>query len=236
MPASDKPVLVFDSLIHPVEIMSGEVTMDIARELLFRQSFDGEVRRWLQSYRIFIIPVMNPDGYARVHAGDSGWRKNVYARDGAVYGVDLNRNYPTDWEVAASEPQSPNYRGYSPASEPETRAIMRFAEAEKPLANLSYHTSGETLVYPYGRKGARNEALELFRSVGQAVLTELPNANGQLGTWRMGSAPEIYYEVGGGSCDWLWRTQGTLAFVLECIRWGCRSPLRQVVAPRALPG
>lgn len=217
VPAEEKPVLVFDSLIHPVEIMTGEVTMDIAYELVSRHGFDPEVRDWLQNYRIFIIPVMNPDGYARVHAGDSGWRKNTYVRNGAVYGVDLNRNFPTHWEVAASEPNASHFRGDSPASEPETRALMRFGELTKPLANLSYHTSGETLVYPYGRKGAQNEALELFHDVGRAVTAELPNVNGGFGTWRVGTAPEIYYEVGGGSCDWLWRTQGTLAFVLELL-------------------
>src|SRR5690606_41971736 len=62
------------------------------------------------------------------------WRKNLrdVNGDGAIGtgdGVDLNRNFPYKWgyddEGSSPNPTSPTYRGASPGSEPETKAIDR---------------------------------------------------------------------------------------------------------------
>ncbi len=61
-------------------------------------------------------------------------------------GVDLNRNYPADWETVeytygldTSDPDSMTYRGPAPASEPETRAVMDFLRAGPVEAVYSFH-------------------------------------------------------------------------------------------------
>ncbi|MFH1923776.1 MAG: M14 family metallopeptidase [Planctomycetota bacterium] len=61
-------------------------------------------------------------------------------------GVDLNRNYPVDWETVdytygldTSDPDSMTYRGPAPASEPETRAVMEFLCANSVEAVYSFH-------------------------------------------------------------------------------------------------
>jgi murein peptide amidase A len=71
---------------------------------------------------LWVVPVYNPDGLAR------GTRKNAH-------GVDLNRNYPYRWANLNGSYES----GPRPASEPETRAMMRFLSDVRPSRILSFH-------------------------------------------------------------------------------------------------
>jgi hypothetical protein len=71
---------------------------------------------------LWVIPTVNPDGLAR-HT-----RKNAH-------GVDLNRNFPWRWARLDGNYES----GPQPASEPETRALMRFFAAIRPDFVVSFH-------------------------------------------------------------------------------------------------
>lgn len=71
---------------------------------------------------LWVVPTYNPDGLAR------GTRKNAR-------GIDLNRNYPYAWADLDGSYES----GPKPASEPETRAMMRFLSDVRPDRILSFH-------------------------------------------------------------------------------------------------
>jgi predicted deacylase len=71
---------------------------------------------------IWVVPYLNRDGYVR-HT-----RKNAR-------GVDLNRNFPVRWIRQYGAYDS----GRKPASEPETRATMRFLEEVRPTFVVSFH-------------------------------------------------------------------------------------------------
>lgn len=71
---------------------------------------------------LWVVPVYNPDGLAR------NTRKNAR-------GVDLNRNYPYSWADLDGNYES----GPRPASEPETRAMMKFLTRVRPDYILSFH-------------------------------------------------------------------------------------------------
>ncbi|MBB3041297.1 M14 family zinc carboxypeptidase [Nocardioides soli] len=92
---------------------------------------EGRTRQILESLRdgrpirgvdLWVVPVYNPDGLAR------GTRKNAH-------GVDLNRNFPYAWADLDGSYES----GPRPASEPETRAMMRFLKKIEPSRILSFH-------------------------------------------------------------------------------------------------
>jgi predicted deacylase len=71
---------------------------------------------------LWVVPVYNPDGRAH-HRRQNG------------HGVDLNRNYPTSWRRVTGRYDS----GRRPASEPETRAMMRFLTDVRPAYVVSFH-------------------------------------------------------------------------------------------------
>lgn len=78
--------------------------------------------RAIRGVDLWVVPTYNPDGLAR------GTRRNAR-------GVDLNRNFPHRWKDLDGRYES----GPRPASEPETRAVMRFLEEVDPRRVLSFH-------------------------------------------------------------------------------------------------
>ncbi len=78
--------------------------------------------RRIRGIDLWVVPTYNPDGLA------SRSRRNAR-------GVDLNRNYPQDWVDLDGSYES----GPRPASEPETRAMMRFLEHVRPQRVISFH-------------------------------------------------------------------------------------------------
>jgi protein MpaA len=94
---------------------------------------------------IWVVPYMNRDGFVR-HT-----RKNAR-------GVDLNRNFPVRWI-----PQDGKYEsGRRPASERETRVMMRFLSEIKPKYVVSFHQplygvdmANADKVRPLGRRLSR---------------------------------------------------------------------------------
>jgi len=73
---------------------------------------------------IWLIRDGNPDGAA------IATRRNANE-------VDINRNFPIRW--AASDPTARTYSGPSPASEPETLALMSAVESIKPTRIVVFH-------------------------------------------------------------------------------------------------
>jgi predicted deacylase len=85
---------------------------------------------------LYLLRVLNPDGYAR-----SLWRSGR-ANDN---NVDLNRNFPSnwqpDWPSAGCWDYLPIEGGSSAASEPETQAVINFINEHEITALISYHSA-----------------------------------------------------------------------------------------------
>ncbi len=82
---------------------------------------------------IWLIGDGNPDG-SRLAT-----RKNANE-------VDINRNFPIKW--VASDPTARTYSGPSPASEPETLALMNAVETIKPTRVVVFHQPFEQIDCP----------------------------------------------------------------------------------------
>jgi protein MpaA len=76
--------------------------------------------------RVVVVPIQNPDGFVR------GTRSNAN-------GVDLNRNYPTaNWGQQLDGRRRIRF-GEAPASEPETRIVLKLLAELQPDRILSVH-------------------------------------------------------------------------------------------------
>ena len=94
----------------------------------------------LNDVSILAVPVVNLDQRQKLVQG-APW----YIRTNSN-GVDLNRNFPVDWDeielgygLDSSDPDSGTYHGLSPASEPEVQAVMSFLQEHKPDVVFSCH-------------------------------------------------------------------------------------------------
>lgn len=115
---------------------------------------------------LWLIEQANPDGAA------------AHARHNA-HGVDLNRNFPYRWR-----PQDGVYEsGSGPASEPETQALQRFIERERPRVTLWYHQALSMVV-----KGTGDPVLERFYSRASGLPRRtLPAYHGTATSWQSSS-------------------------------------------------
>lgn len=116
---------------------------------------------------LYILRDLNPDGDARSHDADG----RVNAR-----GVDLNRNFPVNWSAAWDRSgcydTTPTTGGAAPASEPETRILMRFITSHKLQALISYH-SAALGIFPGGEPWDENSK-RLAQAVGSVTTYPYP--------------------------------------------------------------
>jgi len=127
------PALGLAGLIHPGE--SGpELIAPALEELLDRAP---EV---FERARVVAVPAINVDGREAMARG-TPWYLRTTAQ-----GVDLNRNFPVDWDQAdlgygldSSDPNSMTWRGPAPASSAEMRAVMEAFGRHAPALVFSFH-------------------------------------------------------------------------------------------------
>ena len=91
----NKPDVLFLGGQHAREWIGIEVPLKLAEHLVANYANNATVQSLVDSREIWIIPIVNPDGYIFSHApkGDRFWRKNRRKLKGGYFGVDLNRNY-----------------------------------------------------------------------------------------------------------------------------------------------
>ena len=203
---TSKPSILFNGMHHSREVMTAEVTTDIVTYLTQNYSKDPKVRNWVNNNEIYILPMLNIDGNKKVWDGNNMWRKNT--RGG--YGVDINRNYPTDWNKCNGSSgwrRSQTYRGSEPASEPETNVLMSFVDDIKPVFNISYHAYSELVIYPKGCQGERTSNREIVEGIGHEL--------GEVLDYVPGTAWEILYSVDGSDIDWMYSAQQVIPYVIE---------------------
>jgi zinc carboxypeptidase/concanavalin A-like lectin/glucanase superfamily protein len=218
---SDKPAFLFVGAHHGSELLSTEFVLDIVQQLTANPNADPRVREWLDQYEIWCLPLANPDGCHRFFHVASAGRKNgrdnnANGMNDFLDGVDLNRNYPFRWhslgeEGSKSDPNTSWYRGPEPASEPEVQAIMEFANRERFVALISYHTAGTKILVPYTIDDCRSPRpntawvlaghLAALSDSGRDDRDYLPVRN--------------LYSVDGTDQDWHFWKHGTLAYIWE---------------------
>ena len=127
---------------------------------------------------LVVIPCVNPDGVEialtgaqaagdltdevlRISSGDiSSWNANAR-------GVDINHNFDAGWHIVQQleramgidGPAPRRYGGESPASEPETQAIVNLCGQVSFRSVLALHSQGEEIYWKYGEHTPHEAAL-----------------------------------------------------------------------------
>ncbi|MFG2635381.1 M14 family zinc carboxypeptidase [Streptomyces sp. NPDC048362] len=156
-----KPAVLYMSNQHAREWITPEMTRRLLHYYLDHYRSDRRVKKIVDSTELWFVLSANPDGYDYTFK-DSGtrlWRKNLrdVNGDGTIGtgdGVDLNRNFGYKWgyddEGSSPSPTSETYRGASPESEPETRALDGFEKRVGFSYAINYHSAAELLLYGVG--------------------------------------------------------------------------------------
>ncbi len=210
--ANDRPNFILDSQHHAREVMTAEIAKDAISYLTTRYATDSQVRNWVDSINIYIVPCVNPDGSMYVFTNDNMWRKNRHP----ACAVDLNRNYGFNWNACAGSSgacSDDTYRGASAESEPETQGMVQLFSDVRPLFGLTYHSYGQYLMYPYGCVDPDEKAL--LENLGQALNAILVKDNGAPGGWSEGPIWSTIYPADGGSLDTEYGRYGSYTYVIE---------------------
>lgn len=133
---------------------------------------DRSAKELYESKTLYIVACVNPDGMDVVNGGlpAGEYYNNVLAISGNypqipfpdgwkanVAGVDLNLNYPANWNRAKeikynlgfTSPAPRDYVGPEPLSEPESLAMYNFTIKHQFALTLSYHTQGKVIYWKY---------------------------------------------------------------------------------------
>ena len=171
------------------------------------------------------IPMTNPDGVfisqsqalsdgqAEIYQSDianghTDKSQSAYAQmwKANALGVDMNRNFPSGWEVSLEreDPSSERFRGDSPLCAPESIALADYTKAYDFSATLSFHSHGSVLYYRYGTKEPVN-TLSYRLALAVSEITGYTPVGGSDGTsgagykdWAMDALdiPSITVEIG----------------------------------------
>jgi murein tripeptide amidase MpaA len=216
----DRPQVVINAMQHAREWITPPVVLYFAYRLVAEYPTNTQARDALDRLEVYVVPVVNPDGYVFTHTTNRLWRKNrryigvVFNQ--AIYGVDLNRNWRYGWGGSGSsgQPWSDTYRGAAPFSEPETYGLSRWLLSLPTLrAHVDVHSYSQLILWPWGNTTDLAPFNAAFERVGLAMQQAIEGVHGQF--YTAGPIASTLYTASGGMTDWVFGARGALSFTYE---------------------
>jgi hypothetical protein len=230
-----EPAVLFIGQIHAEEVLGVETTMANINEILSHNQ-QLPYGNWISQLEIWFIPSLTPEGHNVVSSAlDPSYRKNKHDNNNNgvfdyspfvgydIDGVDINRNFPFNW-IHGDSLYAPGgsevydyYRGPAPGSESETQAFMQFAEAQKPVYTIVWHSSrsgnlSEKVFYPMNWYNVRPiPDLDLGQQIGEGVASVIITEAGS-----GGYEPSPQQGRKGDINGWLYKELGNICLVIEC--------------------
>ena len=206
-----RPIVLLNALTHAREPGGMQALFYFVDDLLAGYGIDPWKTYLLDHRRIYICPVVNPDGYEinyNTYLASGGtafgmWRKNARDNNGnhtfdSGDGVDLNRNYGYKFGIdevgSSSSPSSDIYRGPGAFSEPETQAQRDLIVRLQPKSAISFHTFSDLFLHPWGYQvNAAPDSSAFYEWDDEGTF-----GNG----YDAGQSTRVLYEVNGEFNDW----------------------------------
>lgn len=139
-----------------------------------------------ENCQIHVVPMVNPDGVSISQFGLDGLQTeemktkvisiaslDAQSAQGEYLtnwksngcGVDLNRNFDALWDSyadPAGHPSSEYYKGTSPGSEKESKALINLTEEQNFGRTVSYHAQGSVIYWYFGQEGELYDETKAF--------------------------------------------------------------------------
>lgn len=194
----NKPGVVITGCHHAREWISAEVPLYLANNMLSAYESDPLMKNRIDKSEVWVIPLVNPDGYEFSRKEYPYWRKNrrpvekdPCGKPSNAVGTDLNRNYydgneghfylyrpPSDtpcstWDdysATSDNPSRETFRGSVGASEPEIKSLLNLELKRGNIKGIiDYHSYGEMILYPWGHTEEPVGNKSDYLQVGQAM-------------------------------------------------------------------
>ena len=225
---------------HANEWITTGVVMKFAENYSRAYSVGGSIRGYnipelFNNNSIYIVPMVNPDGVDLVNLWpnytDPAYHEAALLnRTGLplpqvwkanIRGVDLNLNYPADWEAEKQDelemgitgPAPRDYGGEFPLSEPESRAMVNFTRQHDFRLVIAYHTQGEVIFWQ-------------FKNYAPPIALQIANIFSQASGYAVeAGTPEAMYA---GYKDWFLQEYGRPGYTIEAGRGTNPLPISQL--------
>jgi g-D-glutamyl-meso-diaminopimelate peptidase len=211
MGLNDRAVL-YNASHHANEWITSTILLKFLEDYAYAVSTRGKIfgvdaLTLFRNSQLYLVPMVNPDGVDLVTGAiatgseqylaaqkiaenypdipfPDGWKANLL-------GVDLNLNYPADWDTAKeikfeqgfTSPAPRDYVGSAALDQLESVGMVEFTSLVNPILTLSYHTQGEVIYWKFlDKTPAGAEAIgEEFAQVSGYKLDDVPYASGFAG-------------------------------------------------------
>lgn len=205
-----KPSIFINGGHHAREWIASASVVWVLNEFATSRKTSNDVKSMLCKFDVYLMPVINVDGYAYTHASRSNrlWRKTRSTHgSSSCVGTDPNRNWDMHFagEGTSSNPCSDIYHGPHAFSEPETKAVSAFLTKLKSYQRLTayydIHAFSQMwfIPYAYTRNAVPDDYDELER-VARVGAAALQTVNGL--RFQVGTAASLLYPAAGGVDDW----------------------------------
>ena len=202
---------------HAREWISVEVPFLFAKHLVENYAGDPEIKRLVDRSEIWIIPLVNPDGLEYTIHTYRYWRKNRRDNGNGEFGVDLNRNYGYKWGAddsgSSPDPGSGVFRGPSPFSEPETKAVRDLFLKKDFRALVSYHSFSQVVLYPWGFTDQPSDRDAEMKTIAVEMSDRMKAVNGR--AYVPGQSGKDLYLTNGDLTDWAFGLSGIPSYTVE---------------------
>lgn len=203
--------VIYNATHHANEWLTTPLLMKYIEQLCAAYQSGGDIfgqsaQELLLRSTLHFVPAVDPDGIDLVTGALSdgeyfekarriamrypdipfpdGWKANIE-------GVDLNLQYPADWEIARDNkfalgfisPAPSDYVGTAPLTAPESRAMYDFTLSVSPSMVLAYHSQGRVIYRKFTdhEPPRSKEIADIFSAVSGYSVEETPFASGFAG-------------------------------------------------------
>ena len=208
--AAGSTKMMIDGTQHAREWIAAMTTTCVADRLIRGYATDPAIKDFVDHTELWVVPVVNPDGYQYSWSTNRYWRKNKREN----HGVDLNRNFDLAFGGAGSSgfKAAENYRGPAAFSEPESAAIRDLMLREKFALSIDFHAYSQLLLYPWSYSSKPAKDRDKLAAIGDRMASAM-YATHQV-SYKLISGVELY-PASGSLMDWAYGEAGALAYTIE---------------------